>query len=233
MQCNNLPALHEPLRHRQMTKERGRDLSERPSRKPIAPVTTFLAATLITLSSTVPGHASAAGKTENAILAGGCFWGVEAVYEHVKGVKRVVSGYAGGIRSGLDRATGPAGYAEAVRISFDPEQISYEQLLLIFFTIAHDPTQVDRQGPDIGPRYRSAIFPQSAQQRETARRVLKQLRASGRNSRPIATRLESGGFTLAEPAHQDYVRKHPKSRYVITNDLPKLAKLRQTRFWRD
>lgn len=183
-----------------------------------------------------PAPAQAPAKLQTAVLAGGCFWGVEGVFEHVKGVRDVVSGYAGGTRRiGMDRS-GPAreGFAEAVRITFDPAQISYNQLLQIFFEVAHDPTQVDRQGPDIGPRYRSAIFPQNAQQRALAERFLAQLRASSRFSRPIATRIESGGFDVAEPAHQDYMRKHPQSRYVIVHDLPKLAALKQKypQFWR-
>jgi peptide-methionine (S)-S-oxide reductase len=160
---------------------------------------------------------------------------VEGVFEHVKGVRDVVSGYAGGTpafgRPGGQRT----GSAEAVRISFDPAQISYNQLLDIFALIAHDPTQVDRQGPDIGPQYRSAIFPQNAQQRQAAARFLAQLRASGRFKRPVATRIESGRFEVAPPGHQDYMRKHPDTRYVVVNDLPKLAELRRTypQLWRE
>jgi peptide-methionine (S)-S-oxide reductase len=197
--------------------------------------TTFLvAAALANMLSA--SSAAAAERLETAILAGGCFWGVEGVYEHVKGVRKVVSGYAGGIRNGLDRmGGGRSGFAEAVRISFDPAQISYDQLLEIFFTVAHDPTQVDRQGPDIGPRYRSAIFPQNAQQRQVAQRFLEQLRASGQYKRPIATRIESGRFEMAEREHQDYMRKNPSARYVVVNDLPKLAELRRAypQFWRE
>ena len=180
--------------------------------------------------------AAAENRLETAVLAGGCFWGVEGVFEHVKGVQDVVSGYAGGTRS----AFGSSGsqrvdFAEAVRISFDPAQVSYNHLLDIFASVAHDPTQVDRQGPDIGPRYRSAIFPQNAQQRQAAERFLEGLRASGRFNRPVATRIESGRFEVAERDHQDYLRKHPNARYVVVNDLPKLAELRRTypQFWRE
>lgn len=194
--------------------------------------TLLLAAAFVSLSST--GPASAAERLETAVLAGGCFWGVEGVYEHVKGVRDVVSGYSGGSRGGLDRGgVKRSGFAEAVRISFNPAEVSYNQLLEIFVTVAHDPTQVNRQGPDIGARYRSAIFPQNAQQRQAAEQFLAQLRASGRFGRPIATRIETGRFDLAEREHQDYVRRNPRAPYVVVNDLPKLAKLRHTQFWRE
>jgi peptide-methionine (S)-S-oxide reductase len=184
------------------------------------------------------GSGIAQPGNQTAIFAGGCFWGVEAVFEHVKGVRSVVSGYAGGTRRvGMDRSSGPTreGFAEAVRISFDPSQVSYNQLLHIFFDVAHDPTQIDRQGPDVGPRYRSAIFPQNAQQRSTAQQYLAQLRSSNRFGRPIATRIESGGLDVAEPEHQDFMRKHPSARYIVINDLPKLEalKARYPQFWRD
>jgi peptide-methionine (S)-S-oxide reductase len=180
--------------------------------------------------------ANAQSGSQTAVLAGGCFWGVEAVFEHVKGVRNVVSGYAGGTRRvGMNRS-GPAreGFTEAVRITFDPAQVSYDQLLQIFFDVAHDPTQVDRQGPDVGPRYRSAIFPQNAQQRAAAQRFLAQLRGSNKYGKPIATRIESGGFDVAEPEHQDFVRKNPRTRYVVVYDLPKLAELKQKypQYWR-
>jgi peptide-methionine (S)-S-oxide reductase len=180
--------------------------------------------------------ARAVDRSENAIFAGGCFWGVEGVFEHVKGVRSVVSGYAGGRRSNFRGAGGErTDFAEAVRVNFDPEAISYHQLLEIFAAVAHDPTQVNRQGPDVGTRYRSAIFPQNARQRETAQKFLINARASGRYGRPIATRIEGGGFAVAERAHQDYMRKHPKAPYVVINDLPKLVELRRRfpQLWRD
>jgi peptide-methionine (S)-S-oxide reductase len=175
-------------------------------------------------------------RLETAVLAGGCFWGMEGLYEHVKGVRNVVSGYAGGSRVGFGANGGErTGIAEAVRISFDPGKISYGQLLTIFFDVAHDPTQVDRQGPDIGPRYRSAIFPQSAQQRAIAGQYLAQLRSSSGSIRQISTRIESGGFEVAEPEQQDFMRKHANAPYVVINDLPKLADLKRKypQFWND
>jgi peptide-methionine (S)-S-oxide reductase len=177
----------------------------------------------------------AVARAETAVLAGGCFWGVESVYKHVRGVTNVVSGYAGGDQSGLTRSqASDTGFAEAVRITFDPAQISYDQLLHIFFEVVHDPTQVNRQGPDIGPRYRSAIFPQNAQQKAITLRYVAALRSSGQFGRPIATKIESGGFETAEPDQQNYVLKHPREPYVIINDLPKLDELkrRYPQFWR-
>jgi peptide-methionine (S)-S-oxide reductase len=185
------------------------------------------------LASTGDGRAQPAVQT--AILAGGCYWGVEGVYEHVKGVRNVVSGFAGGRPSGLTRSGSDAtGFAEAVRITFDPAQISYNQILQIFFDVAHDPTEVDRQGPDIGPRYRSAIFPQNADQRAKAERYLAELRASNKFGRPIATRIETGSFEPADSDQQDYMRKHPQERYIVVNDLPKLDELKRLypQFWR-
>src|SRR5689334_6740010 len=177
----------------------------------------------------------AEAQAETAVLAGGCFWGVESVYKHVKGVTNVVSGYAGGDQSGLTRSQASnSGFAEAVRITFDPAQISYDQLLHIFFEVVHDPTQVNRQGPDIGARYRSAIFPQNAQQKAITLRYVAALRSSGQFGRPIATKIESGGFEAADRDQQDYVLKHPREPYVIVNDLPKLDELkrRYPQFWR-
>ena len=178
---------------------------------------------------------NAQSRLQTAVLAGGCFWGTEGLYEHVKGVRDAVSVYAGGSRGFGGYGGQRTGFAEAVKITFDPAQISYNQLLQIFFDVAHDPTQIDRQGPDVGPRYRSAIFPQNAQQRVIAQQYLAQLRSSNRFGRPIATRIESGGLDVAEPEHQDFMRKHPSARYIVINDLPKLEalKARYPQFWRD
>jgi peptide-methionine (S)-S-oxide reductase len=176
------------------------------------------------------GAASAAAPSpplQTAVLAGGCFWGVEAVFEHVKGVRNVVSGFAGGAAKDASYSrvsTERTGHAEAVRISFDPRQISYADLLKIYFTVAHDPTQVNRQGPDTGPSYRSAIFPQNAQQRALAAKMIAQLK--GRGVR-VATRIETGAFYPAEAYHQDFVRRNPYYPYVVINDRPKLAKLKR------
>ena len=173
-------------------------------------------------------------RLQTAVLAGGCFWGMEAVFEHVKGVKDVVSGFAGGSAKDATYASVSSegtGHAEAVKITYDPSQVSYFDLLKIYFTVAHDPTQVNRQGPDTGPSYRSAIFPQDAQQKAVAAKTVDQLKAMGK---PIATKIESGGFYPAEAYHQDYVRKHPDAGYVVVNDLPKLEKLKShyPKWWR-
>src|SRR5947209_16474753 len=150
--------------------------------------------------------AAAAPQTETAVLAGGCFWGMEAVFEHVKGVKDVVSGYAGGAAKDAKYetvGTERTGHAEAVRITYNPAQISYAQLLQVFFTVAHDPTQVNRQGPDSGPSYRSAVFPQSGEQERFARAFIARLGAAHLFKAPIATKIEHGGFYPAEDYHQD------------------------------
>ena len=175
--------------------------------------------------------ASAAPKLEAAVLAGGCFWGMEGVFEHVKGVRDVVSGYAGG--SAADANYGAVssertGHAEAVRITYDPAQVSFGQLLKIYVTVAHDPTELNRQGPDVGPSYRSAIFPQSDGQRRASAAFLQSLRASGAFARPVVTRIETGKFYPAEAEHQDYMRRNPWSPYILVNDKPKVAKLKKT-----
>lgn len=176
----------------------------------------------------------AQAPTETAVLAGGCFWGMEAVFEHVKGVRSVVSGYAGGSAQDASYAkvsSERTGHAEAIRISFDPRQVSYAQLLRIYFSVAHDPTEVNRQGPDVGPSYRSAIFPQTAAQKRLAESFIAQLRSAGK---PIATRIESGPFYLAEAHHQDFVRRNPLHPYVVVHDRPKLAKLKRVypQYWK-
>jgi len=178
-------------------------------------------------AAAMPGSASAKSSSETAVLAGGCFWGMEAVFEHVKGVKDVVSGYAGGAAGDAtyDRVSSErTKHAEAVRITYDPQQISYPQLLRIYFSVAHDPTQLNRQGPDVGPSYRSAIFPQSETQRRIAASFITQLRGQ---KHKIATRLESGPFYPAETYHQDFMRKNPSHPYILVHDRPKLAKLKQ------
>ena len=174
--------------------------------------------------------AAAAPRTESAVLAGGCFWGMEAVFEHVKGVTNVVSGYAGGLARDATYAkvmSERTGHAEAVRITFDPARISYAQLLQIYFGVAHDPTQVNRQGPDVGPSYRSAIFPQNPRQVAIARRMIADLNAARVFKLPIATRIEAGGFFPAEPYHQDFARRHPYNPYILVNDQPKVAALQK------
>jgi peptide-methionine (S)-S-oxide reductase len=177
----------------------------------------------VLLVSAAPAHA------ETAVLAGGCFWGMETVFEHVKGVTDVVSGFAGGSASDATYdavSSERTGHAEAVKITYDPKQISYGQLLQIFFTVAHDPTQVNRQGPDTGPSYRSAIFPQNAGQARAARAFIASLASAHAYKKPIATRIESGGFYPAEAYHQDFARKHPLYPYIVVNDRPKVAALK-------
>ena len=160
-----------------------------------------------------------AAPREVAVLAGGCFWGVEAVFEHVKGVADVRSGFAG--------VGGKAKPVEAVRIEFDPRQVNYADLLRIFFAVVHDPTQVNRQGPDGGPQYRSAIFAQSPAQQRVAGAYLAQLTRAKAFPRPIATRLEQGRFVDAPAAHQDFMARNPQHPYVVVHDRPKLAALKR------
>jgi peptide-methionine (S)-S-oxide reductase len=189
----------------------------------------FLARTAIvaTIAATASAAPAPRPHLQTAVLAGGCFWGMEAVFEHVKGVTDVVSGFAGGSAAdaSYDKVSSEGTrHAEAVRITYDPSRVSYAQLLQIYFSVAHDPTQVNRQGPDVGPSYRSAIFPQNAQQRALASRMIAVLK--GRGVR-VATKLESGGFYPAEAYHQDFERKHPTHPYIVVNDLPKLAALKR------
>ena len=173
---------------------------------------------------------AAPSKTETAVLAGGCFWGMESVFEHVKGVRQVVSGYAGGDAKDANYdavSSENTRHAEAVKITYDPSQVSYAQLLQIYFTVAHDPTEVNRQGPDVGTSYRSAIFPQTPQQAAFARAFIGRLNAAHVYKAPIATRIENGGFYPAEAYHQEFARKHPFYPYIVINDRPKVAALRQ------
>lgn len=187
---------------------------------------------LLIAASLIASPASAAPRNESAVLAGGCFWGMESVFEHVKGVTSVVSGYAGGTSkdASYDKVSAEStGHAEAVKITYDPDQISYGQLLKIYFTVAHDPTQIDRQGPDVGHSYRSAIFPQSDEQARFAKAFIEQLTASHIYRARIATRIEKGSFYPAEAFHQGFARKHPYYPYILVNDRPKLTLL-QKRF---
>jgi peptide-methionine (S)-S-oxide reductase len=187
-----------------------------------------LIAALVALTASASA-APAQPPSETAVLAGGCFWGMEAVFEHVKGVKSVVSGYAGG--TGKDAnyeavSSERTPYAESVRITYDPNQITYPQLLQIYFAVAHDPTEVNRQGPDTGTSYRSAIFPQSAAQTQIARAFIARLNAAHVFKAPIATKIESGGFFPAESYHQGFARKHPWYPYIVINDEPKVRNLK-------
>jgi peptide-methionine (S)-S-oxide reductase len=177
---------------------------------------------------------------ETAVLAGGCFWGIQAVYQHTKGVTNAVSGYAGGTQKEADYqvvSSGRTGHAEAVQITFDPKQISYGKILQIFFSVAHDPTQLNRQGPDTGPQYRSEIFPQNETQAKIAKAYIAQLDAAKAWKRPIVTKTGtmSATFFPAEAYHQDYAIKHPYQPYIAFNDAPKVENLKKTfpDLWRD
>lgn len=168
---------------------------------------------------------------DTAVFAGGCFWGIEAVFEHVKGVKSAVSGYAGGSLGNPSYeqvSTGDTGHAESVQVIYDPAQVSYGKLLQIFFSVAHDPTQLNRQGPDRGTQYRSEIFYNNAQQQQVAESYIKQLTAAKTFSRPIVTKVEKlRAFFPAEAYHQDYLEHHPNQPYIVINDQPKVAALKK------
>ena len=183
--------------------------------------------------------AKAPGPLQTAVVAGGCFWGVEGVFEHVRGVRDVVSGYAGG---DADTAhydvvgSGRTGHAESVQITFDPQEISYGEVLRIFFSVAHDPTQLNRQGPDTGTQYRSAIFYADDTQKSIANEYIAQLDAGRVFPRGIVTRVEAlQGFYPAESYHQDFIAKNPRYPYVVFNDLPKIRNLEKEfpDFYRD
>ena len=166
---------------------------------------------------------------QTAVLAGGCFWGMEAVFEHVKGVKGVTAGYAGGTAATAnygDVSSERTGHAEAIRISYDPRQVSYGTLLRVYFSIAHDPTELNRQGPDTGTSYRSAIFPQSPAQATAAKAYIAQLTGAHRFSGPIVTKLETGSFYPAEAYHQNFFDRNPTHPYIVQWDKPKVAAFR-------
>jgi len=178
-----------------------------------------------------PPEKPAPSGDQVAVLAGGCFWGIEGVFEHVRGVKSVMAGYAGGVKADATYravSTEKTGHAEAVRVVFDPAKISYGTLLKVFFSVAHDPTQVDRQFPDVGPSYRSAIFPQNPDQRAVAAAYIAALGKAKAFPRPVATRIETGAFYPAESYHQDFLRRNPDNGYIRRYDAPKLAALKST-----
>jgi peptide-methionine (S)-S-oxide reductase len=166
-----------------------------------------------------------------AVLAGGCFWGVQSVFEHVKGVKKVWAGYAGGEASTAQYervSEGDTGHAESVKILYDPDKVSYGQLLKVFFSVAMDPTELNRQGPDVGTQYRSAIFYGNDEQKRVANAYIAQLTAAHAFSDPIVTQVVPlKGFYVAESYHQDYAKRHPNEPYIVFNDAPKVAHLKQ------
>ncbi len=211
--------------------------------------TTLLTTALLTAAGAIPGSAAevahvipapaaderaASGvqaTSETAVLAGGCFWGVQGVFEHVSGVSSAVSGYAGGEKGTAHYemvGSGGTGHAESVRITFDPRKISYGRILQIYFSVAHDPTQLNRQGPDVGTQYRSAIFPLSAEQARVAKAYIAQLNQARVYDAAIVTKIEPNrDFYAAEDYHQDYMTLHPTQPYIVYNDLPKIDDLKR------
>ena len=173
----------------------------------------------------------AAGGTEKAIFAGGCFWGVQGVFQHVKGVTDAVSGYSGGGKGTAEYekvGTGLTGHAESVEVSFDPAQVSYGRLLQVYFSVAHNPTELDYQGPDHGSQYRSAVFPENDAQRKVATAYIAQLQAARVFPRPIVTKVEAfKGFFPAEGYHQNFLVENPDHPYIVYNDLPKIENLKR------
>ncbi|MDB4907700.1 MAG: methionine sulfoxide reductase [Gemmatimonadetes bacterium] len=171
-----------------------------------------------------------ASPLDTAVIAGGCFWGIEAVYEHMKGVKSATSGYAGGTTNSPtydDVSSGDTGHAESVQVVFDPSQVSYGQILQVYFSVAHDPTQLNRQGPDVGTQYRSAIFYRNDAQRKAAEAYIAQLTAAKAYKRPIVTQVVAlKAFHQAEAYHQDYMVHHPDQPYIVYNDAPKVEHLK-------
>jgi peptide-methionine (S)-S-oxide reductase len=175
--------------------------------------------------------ATPAATVETAVLAGGCFWGVQGVFQHITGVRNAISGYAGGEASSARYeavGSGRTGHAEAVQITYDPQQISYGRILQIYFSVAHNPTELNRQGPDSGPQYRSTIFVQDATQARIAKAYIAQLNKAGSFGVPIVTTTETQkSFFPAEAYHQDYLVQHPNAPYIVYNDLPKIDNLKR------
>ena len=175
--------------------------------------------------------AATAEATETAVLAGGCFWGVQGVFQHVQGVLSAVSGYAGGDKSTARYeavGSGRTGHAEAVKVVYDPRKVTYAQLLQIYFSVAHDPTELNRQGPDTGTQYRSTVFAADAAQDKAARAYIAQIDRAKVFGRPLATTIEPlKAFYPAEAYHQDFLLRNPRHRYIVINDLPKVAALKR------
>jgi peptide-methionine (S)-S-oxide reductase len=172
-----------------------------------------------------------AGPLQTAVLAGGCFWGVQGVFEHVRGVHKVLAGYAGGDKATAAYGTvssGHTGHAESVQIVFDPAELTYGEVLQVYFSVAHDPTQLNRQGPDTGTQYRSAIFYADDTQKRIAQSYIAQLDKSGAFGRSIVTQVDAlKGFYAAEGYHQDFLLRNPSNPYIAINDLPKIRNLKQ------
>ena len=195
-------------------------------------IVTSLAATALAAGFPNPArdiHAAPGAARQTAVLAGGCFWGVEAVFERLNGVVDVVSGYAGGAKATAHYTvvgTGTSGHAESVQVTYDPAVVSYGTLLKVFFAVAHDPTELNRQGPDEGTQYRSTIFYASDEQKDVAEAYIRQLNGAGVFARPVVTTVSAlQGFYAAEPEHQKFLVRHPDYPYIVVNDLPKLRAL--------
>jgi peptide-methionine (S)-S-oxide reductase len=195
----------------------------------VVPLLIFALAISLATPSRGEENKANASNLETAVFAGGCFWGVEAVFEHVRGVTDVRSGYSGGVASDANYdavSTGETGHAESVSVTYDPAKVSYGTLLSVFFLVAHDPTQVDRQGPDVGPQYRSAIFYRNDAQKLAAQEYVRQL--AGQFDAPVATQLVPlEAFHVAETYHQDFMRRNPLHPYILAHDRPKVRLLRQ------
>ncbi len=201
------------------------------------PLTSIVTLALSALLSWAPVQAAPIAAANNAqalqtaVFAGGCFWGVDAVFKHVKGVAEVESGYSGGTADTADYelvSTGETRHAESVRVRFDPAKVSYRQLLQVFFKVAHDPTELNRQGPDVGTQYRSAIFYTDGEQQQAAQETIRQLNAERGLRSPIVTQVVPlKQFYPAEAYHQNYLALHPDQLYIVINDLPKLTALRK------
>ena len=199
-----------------------------------------LAESAVTIPPPAAEASAQSAGLETAVLAGGCFWGIQAVYQHVKGVNNAVSGYAGGAQKDAlydTVSSGRTSHAESVRVTFNPREISYGKILQIYFAVAHDPTQLNRQGPDTGPQYRSEIFPQNEAQQKIAQDYIAQLDKTEAFKRPIVTKTQTMKvpFYAAEGYHQDYATKHPYQPYIVINDAPKVENLKKTfpDVWRD
>ena len=192
----------------------------------------IIAAGLVAATSAMVRPNAAPPKTESVVFAGGCFWGIQSVFQHVKGVVSATSGYAGGTKDKPDYeevSSGSTGHAESVRVVFDPSQVSFADLMRVFFSVAHDPTQLNRQGPDVGTQYRSAIFYVTDEQRDMAESYIVQLNGSHLYSKPIVTQVQKlKAFYRAEDYHQNYAELHPDQPYIAINDAPKVVNLKKS-----
>jgi peptide-methionine (S)-S-oxide reductase len=190
----------------------------------------YAAEEAVVIPSPALDNPKTSGSPQTAVIAGGCFWGVHGVYQHVRGTRQVLSGYSGGTKATADYETvsrGASAHAEAVEIRFDPSELSYGEILQVFFSVVHDPTQLDRQGPDIGAQYRSAIFYADESQKRIAETYIAQLDRAKVFRRPVVTRIERlTAFYPAEAYHQDFLIKNPSYPYIVVHDLPKIANLK-------